>query len=1141
MSTASSALIFLMLVHFLTLNAQGFRSPDKQREIMHYARARNVDILFLQECNFHTPRDISLFREKFAVQAFFSLSDSLASGVGVVFLRDCLRNRAFCTFGLDGRTLAVDFHLSSRRVRAVVVYAPTRRNYKADFYSSLDAYLLEQYPTMLVGDFNCVLDPQRDVRGPGQGRPYQGAGELRSLVTQFRLQDAWELVHGDEFAATWARGRSASRLDKFYLPPQLSRHVNTCDVLSFPTDCPRISDHRPVSLTLSFEDCVPRCDLWRMDKCLLTDPASSASIGAALAAEVVSEASSTTWDELKARFRGLLVRAGRERKVRITEELNDTLRRLRIVNKGAPLTFAMRDYASQLKARYVLLLRLSSRAASETVVLGRPVSNPAVLRHVRTGSADQTRSHVPNVTMPDGSVSDMQEDIGSVFTQYVSEQFTSERGSRGGPDYEERLREFCDGVPRVPEHLLEQFCAPATARELEDTLDAMNEQSAPGPDGIQTGFYRVFFPIIKKALLEMINAFIVDGVRPESFRESRVVLIPKPGGDPSDPKAYRPITLLNSDYKIAASILARRVSATLPEIVSESQNCSVPGRSIFSSLALTRDLFTYATRTGISGCFVSVDQAKAFDRVEHHYLLGVLKCYGFPAEFVARLELMYTGVSARLLVNGKLSAPFVVSRGIRQGCCLSPLLFALCIDPLLRCVTECPNIRGFPLPGQGQVKTTAYADDVSLFLRGRDSFAAFLQVFGAYSELSGAQLNGGKSRAMRFGSFASDLPGGVEWVEGVRVLGVIFHPSGDVANRTWRELLENAERRLSIAAQYQLPLSERGYVIKSCVSAALFYAARVACPPTRVMRQLNTRFGAFFWAGKTERVARVFLRLPKSMGGFSIPCVTTMCSILALRGVLDLVHDRDFPGGALVKYFLGTSRRLFYRELGVGPSAEQPPHFYTYVIGTYTKLREQLSGSEIAGTQPTKICERLAVGQLSDVQLGRARGARWKQLTSSVLPSDVRDFGWERGWGVLPTRDRLASWGVVPNSRCPQCGQVETLKHAMYDCRVARTFWRLLGRQFRVRLGARTKTRDALITFLLCVGALVLWRRRGYASLTARPQRAMYPMLWKVRARLAEHLEAELSALGEAAFLRRWSTRFITVRNQRVHMEIVPY
>lgn len=133
-----------------------------------------------------------------------------------------------------------------------------------------------------------------------------------------------------------------------------------------------------------------------------------------------------------------------------------------------------------------------------------------------------------------------------------------------------------------------------------------------------------------------------------------------------------------------ASVLAKRISCVLPDVVSAAQTGSIPGRTVFASLSLTRDLFTFATRCGIAGCFVSVDQAKAFDRVEHRYLLGVLRGFGFPSEIVNLIGALYTDLTARLLVNGQLSPRLNVTRGIRQGCPLSPLLFALCLDPLLR-------------------------------------------------------------------------------------------------------------------------------------------------------------------------------------------------------------------------------------------------------------------------------------------------------------------------------------------------------------------------------------------------------------------------------------------------------------------------
>lgn len=91
---------------------------------------------------------------------------------------------------------------------------------------------------------------------------------------------------------------------------------------------------------------------------------------------------------------------------------------------------------------------------------------------------------------------------------------------------------------------------------------------------------------------------------------------------------------------------------------------------------------------------------------------------------------------------------------------------------------------------------------------------------------------------------------------------------------------------------------------------------------------------------------------------------------------------------------------------------------------------------------------------------------------------------------------------------------------------------------FGIRLTQHSRMRDALALFLLGVGALVLWRRRGVASLRGRAHTAMYPLLWRVREMLMVHLESELATLGEEAFLRRWSCRFITVRDGRVAIRV---
>lgn len=99
-------------------------------------------------------------------------------------------------------------------------------------------------------------------------------------------------------------------------------------------------------------------------------------------------------------------------------------------------------------------------------------------------------------------------------------------------------------------------------------------------------------------------------------------------------------------------------------------------------------------------------------------------------------------------------------------------------DPLLRRVAGDSRIRDFPLVVQETVTVSAHADDISLFLRDAESFRIFLRTFSAYAALSRAQLNPGKSHALRFDSFRAPPPAMVPLVDAVRVLGVFLVPSG---------------------------------------------------------------------------------------------------------------------------------------------------------------------------------------------------------------------------------------------------------------------------------------------------------------------------------------------------------------------------
>ena len=98
-------------------------------------------------------------------------------------------------------------------------------------------------------------------------------------------------------------------------------------------------------------------------------------------------------------------------------------------------------------------------------------------------------------------------------------------------------------------------------------------------------------------------------------------------------KNCRPISLSNVDYKIISKVLTSRLAKVLEFIVNPDQTCSVPGRSIFSKVTLLCDIIDFIQETDECAILVSLDQEKAFDRVDRSFLLNLLEIYGFGPDF----------------------------------------------------------------------------------------------------------------------------------------------------------------------------------------------------------------------------------------------------------------------------------------------------------------------------------------------------------------------------------------------------------------------------------------------------------------------------------------------------------------------------
>jgi hypothetical protein len=117
-------------------------------------------------------------------------------------------------------------------------------------------------------------------------------------------------------------------------------------------------------------------------------------------------------------------------------------------------------------------------------------------------------------------------------------------------------------------------------------------------------------------------------------------------------------------------------------VVGTDQTCGVPGRTISENLSFIRDLIEYVEREDLPVALLSLDQEKAFNRVDWGFLLRIFEHFNFGPSFCSWIKLFYTDVESAVVINGWTSTFFKPSRGVRQGCPLSPLLYVLCIEIL---------------------------------------------------------------------------------------------------------------------------------------------------------------------------------------------------------------------------------------------------------------------------------------------------------------------------------------------------------------------------------------------------------------------------------------------------------------------------
>lgn len=406
-----------------------------------------------------------------------------------------------------------------------------------------------------------------------------------------------------------------------------------------------------------------------------------------------------------------------------------------------------------------------------------------------------------------------------------------------------------------------------TLVEIEIALKQMKNSKSPGIDGITIEFIKAFWLDIKDLLFNAYLDCIQQDQLSPTMKTGLITLLPKPNKDLLYLDNWRPITLLCNDYKLLALVYANRIKGVLEKLVDECQSAFIKGRHIHNNIRLVLDLLDYHTFEDTENLILFVDFFKAFDSIEHNFLLETLKAFGFGDKFIQIINMFYKEIYSYVLLHPGLTPRINVSCGIRQGCPISPKLFILCTQLMASLIINNPGVEGIKLHDY-EFKISQFADDTVLFLKDKSTLKSALNVISLFSEASGLHLNLKKCELLPLYECNATCIESIPVKREVKYLGLHIIKDGKMRESiNIKQATENISKKLNHWLSRDLTIIGRNLLSKSEGISRMVYPSYSLYISPQNIKRTNSIIYQFIWRNKTHYVKKSQLVKEYKKGG----------------------------------------------------------------------------------------------------------------------------------------------------------------------------------------------------------------------------------------------------------------------------------
>ena len=638
-------------------------------------------------------------------------------------------------------------------IRIINIYAPNNLRQHQQFWSDLEnqwSALHLPKPDFMMGDFNLTEDAMD--RAPARAENEQATQALRACQHTLDLRDSWRHRFPTERTFTFTMtSQTMSRIDRIY-----AQTGNENAIVNWSHDISSIpSDHKMVSLRLAPPD-APFIgkDRWSWLLGLLHNKDLNKSIlnlGQELQDKIngiIDEDPSTNpqilWQEFKEGIKREAQSATKKQIPKITQKIT-------ALKKDLTETYQCESLDTSPDTRTNAAFIEKEIEYLEKKKYRRAFTRSQALWHLKGEKVNKYWTRINNPRKPRDLVyrlvdpnsqrpTTRSDEMAELARNYHDSLQTENILPPSSPQRTEAIEEALNAIPEEQKLLaptMSPLASVITINDLEKALSSSKMGTAAGPDGIPYELWKNLhaqhrtavknqkpsFDVLKYLLLTLTD-IQKNGVDPRTaFTLGWMCPIYKKK-EKDQIKNYRPITLLNTDYKLLTKALSNQLAQHIQSLLHPDQAGFIPKRLILDPIRLNQSLCAYADYMEENGVIVALDQEKAYDKIDHHYLLKTLESFNLPPLIIKTIQSLYKTASTAVLINGVVSSPFSVQRGVRQGDPLSCLLFDLAIEPLACLLRTAPTLTGFEIPGiKEKLIVSLYADDTTIYLSETDSYA----------------------------------------------------------------------------------------------------------------------------------------------------------------------------------------------------------------------------------------------------------------------------------------------------------------------------------------------------------------------------------------------------------------------------------